>query len=63
MIAVENQQTFHFEREEPPPLHAVLTRWPMEKSEQKLLAEKLAEICGPVCFPNLVVRRSNERER
>jgi hypothetical protein len=61
MVGVEKQKKFQFERDEPPPLHAVLTGWPTEKSEQKLLAEKLAEVCGPLCFPILPVRLSNER--
>jgi hypothetical protein len=61
MVAVENQQKFKFERDEPPPLHAVLTGWPTDKSEQKLLAEKLAEICGPVCFPSVPITLPNEQ--
>ena len=61
MIAIEKQKRFQFERDEPPPLHAVLTGWPMEKSEQMLLAEKLAEICGPVCLRTIPVTPSSEQ--
>jgi hypothetical protein len=56
-VEIEKQKTLGFEREEPPPLHAVLMGWPTEKSEQKLLAAQLAEICGPTCFPSTAVEK------
>jgi hypothetical protein len=57
MVAVERQKKFQFELDLPPPLHAVLTGWPTEKSEQKLLAAKLAEVCGPLCFPTFTINQ------
>jgi hypothetical protein len=50
MSAVASRTKFRFEREEPPLLHGVLIGWPEEKSEQKLLAQQLAEICSAPCI-------------
>jgi hypothetical protein len=38
-------------RDDDPPLHAVVIGWPSEKSEQMLIAQELAAVAAPPCFP------------
>jgi hypothetical protein len=45
-------QKLTFDRDEPPPRHGVVKGWPIEKSEQKLIAQQLAAAASAPCFPS-----------